>query len=109
MCVSYIPFYIITVCQPPGAILCVVEAGSSAGSAAGSHARWLLSSRNLIRLRSALAPGGVLTRALFDALDENGDCVLSREELEKVMEVAEDHAACRTRFSQATWADEWIR
>ena len=37
-CVNYIPFYIITVCQPPGAISCVVEAGSSAGSAAGHTA-----------------------------------------------------------------------
>ena len=38
MCVcKYIPFYIITVCQPPGAISCVVEAGSIAGS--GSIAR----------------------------------------------------------------------
>ncbi|EGB10307.1 hypothetical protein AURANDRAFT_52981 [Aureococcus anophagefferens] len=51
------------------------------GSAAGSHARWLLSSRNLIRLRSALAPGGVLTRALFDALDENGDRMLTADEI----------------------------
>ena len=36
MC-SYIPFYIITVCHPPGAISCVVEAGSIAGSAAAGH------------------------------------------------------------------------
>ncbi|KAH8063521.1 hypothetical protein JL722_2696 [Aureococcus anophagefferens] len=43
--------------------------------------RWLLSSRNLIRLRSALAPGGVLTRALFDALDENGDRMLTADEI----------------------------
>ena len=35
---KFIPFYIITVCHPPGAISCVVEAGSSAGSAAGHTA-----------------------------------------------------------------------
>lgn len=47
----------------------------------GSHARWLLSSKNATRLRSALAPGGVLTRALFDALDANGDRVLTAAEI----------------------------
>ena len=52
-----------------------------ASVAHGSHARWLLSKRNLVRLRSALAPGGVLTRALFDALDENGDRMLTAKEI----------------------------
>ena len=40
------------------------------------------SSRNLERLRSAVQPGGQLTRALFDALDEDGDRNLSVKEIE---------------------------
>ena len=38
MCKLLFLFYIITVCHPPGAISCVVEAGSIAGSAAGHTA-----------------------------------------------------------------------
>ena len=53
-----------------------------AENAPDSHARWLLSSRNLERLRSAVQPGGQLTRALFDALDEDGDRSLSVKEIE---------------------------
>ena len=54
-----------------------------AENAPDSHARWLLSSRNLERLRSAVQPGGQLTRALFDALDEDGDRSLSVKEIER--------------------------
>lgn len=50
-------------------------------SAGGSHARWLVSGENLRAVRQALQPGGLLTRALFDALDANGDRVLSASEL----------------------------
>ena len=53
-----------------------------AENAPDSHARWLLSSRNLERLRSAVQPGGQLTRALFDALDEDGDRILRVKEIE---------------------------
>ena len=38
LCKLIFLFYIITVCHPPGAISCVVEAGSIAGSAAGHTA-----------------------------------------------------------------------
>ena len=55
----------------------------SVDGAAGSHARWLLSSRNLQRLKSAVAPGGLLTRALFDALDADGDRSLTVAEIER--------------------------
>mmetsp|Transcript_17293 Transcript_17293/g.39863 ORF Transcript_17293/g.39863 Transcript_17293/m.39863 type:complete len:186 (+) Transcript_17293:1666-2223(+) len=37
------------------------------GKAGGSHARWLLSPDNHAQVREALQPGGMLTRAMFDA------------------------------------------
>lgn len=52
-----------------------------AKDAPDSHARWLLSSRNLERLRGAVQPGGQLTRALFDALDEDGNRHLTVDEI----------------------------
>lgn len=41
-------------------------------AAGGSHARWLVSAANHRAVRQALQPGGLLTRALFDALDVRG-------------------------------------
>ena len=38
-------------------------------AAGGSHARWLLSPENHAAIRSALLPGGMLTRAVFDSWD----------------------------------------
>ena len=52
-----------------------------AENAPDSHARWLLSSRNLERLRSGAA-GRAIDQALFDALDEDGDRSLSVKEIE---------------------------
>jgi 2,3-bisphosphoglycerate-dependent phosphoglycerate mutase len=41
-------------------------------AAGGSHARWLVSPENHLHVRKALQPGGMLTRALFEALDRDG-------------------------------------
>ena len=50
-------------------------------AAGGSHARWLVSAENLRAVREALQPGGLLTRALFDAMDRNGDRRLTADEI----------------------------
>eukprot|EP00562_Extubocellulus_spinifer_P031787 CAMPEP_0178723952 /NCGR_PEP_ID=MMETSP0699-20121125/25835_1 /TAXON_ID=265572 /ORGANISM="Extubocellulus spinifer, Strain CCMP396" /LENGTH=387 /DNA_ID=CAMNT_0020375095 /DNA_START=57 /DNA_END=1220 /DNA_ORIENTATION=- len=52
-------------------------------SAAGtSHARWMLSPENHHHVRKAISTGGMLTRALFDAMDTTRDGALCRTELE---------------------------
>lgn len=50
-------------------------------AAGGSHARWLVSAENHMAVRKALQDGGLLTRALFDAFDSDGDRKLSAEEI----------------------------
>ena len=42
-------------------------------AAGGSHSRWLVSHANHRAVRKALQQGGLLTRALFDALDVRGN------------------------------------
>ena len=49
----------------------------------GHSHRSLRSPRNLARLRSSLQSGGVLTRALFDALDADGDRSLTAAEIDR--------------------------
>uniref|UniRef100_A0A6U5DX17 Phosphoglycerate mutase n=1 Tax=Corethron hystrix TaxID=216773 RepID=A0A6U5DX17_9STRA len=56
-------------------------------SASGnSHARWLLSPQNLARVRDAVRPGGMLSRAMFDTIlalkDHDGDRKITPEQLE---------------------------
>ena len=52
------------------------------GVAAGtSHARWLISAENHYKVREAIQPGGTLTRALFDAMDADGNRNLKAEEM----------------------------
>jgi hypothetical protein len=51
-------------------------------AAGGSHARWLLSPANHIAIRKAIQPGGMLTRAVFDAWDVNNANTLSAAEME---------------------------
>jgi hypothetical protein len=51
-------------------------------AAGGSHARWLLSPENHASIRKAIQPGGMLTRAVLEAWDLNGDSELSVEEME---------------------------
>ena len=52
-------------------------------SAAGtSHARWMLSAENHHHVRKAISTGGMLTRALFDAMDTTRDGALCKAELE---------------------------
>ena len=51
-------------------------------AAGGSHARWLISAHNHHAVRNAIQPGGMLTRALFDALDADGDQTLTAVEIE---------------------------
>lgn len=50
-------------------------------AAGGSHARWLVSGENHRAVLQALQPGGLFARAFFDALDLNGDRVLTAEEI----------------------------
>ena len=50
-------------------------------AAGGSHARWLVSAANHRAVRKALQPGGLLTRALFDALDVRGQKRLSAADI----------------------------
>ena len=50
-------------------------------AAGGSHARWLVSAENHRAVRKALQHGGLLTRALFDAFDSDGDRKLTAEEI----------------------------
>mmetsp|Transcript_7340 Transcript_7340/g.23083 ORF Transcript_7340/g.23083 Transcript_7340/m.23083 type:complete len:81 (+) Transcript_7340:1285-1527(+) len=47
-----------------------------------SHARWLLSPENHQAVRSAVQPGGMLTRALFESWDTTGNRALSVAEIE---------------------------
>ena len=51
-------------------------------AAGGSHARWLVSSCNHRAVREAIRPGGMLTRALFEAMDMDGNGALTVRELE---------------------------
>lgn len=51
-------------------------------AAGGSHARWLVSAENHLAVRQALQPGGLLTRAFFDAFDSNGDRTLNQDEIQ---------------------------
>mmetsp|Transcript_18344 Transcript_18344/g.52503 ORF Transcript_18344/g.52503 Transcript_18344/m.52503 type:complete len:404 (+) Transcript_18344:70-1281(+) len=48
----------------------------------GSHARWMISSENHQIVRDAVSTGGMLTRALFDAMDVTQDRALCRAEIE---------------------------
>ena len=48
----------------------------------GSHARWMISSENHQIVRNAVSTGGMLTRALFDAMDVTQDKALCRAEIE---------------------------
>ena len=52
------------------------------GAAGGSHARWLLSPENHLSIRQAIQPGGILTRAVFDAWDVDGKGELTVAEME---------------------------
>mmetsp|Transcript_330 Transcript_330/g.1176 ORF Transcript_330/g.1176 Transcript_330/m.1176 type:complete len:403 (-) Transcript_330:50-1258(-) len=54
--------------------------GSAAG---GSHARWLLSHTNHHKIEAALQPGGMLTRALFESWDEDGNRSLTASEIRR--------------------------
>ena len=65
-------------------------------AAGGSHARWLVSAENHRCVRQALQPGGMLTRAIFDALDTDGDRILTAEEIRYgLRQFAEDmHLDC---------------
>lgn len=49
----------------------------------GSHARWMLSAANHQVVRDAVSTGGILTRALFDAMDTNRDNGLCAQEIEQ--------------------------
>ena len=51
-------------------------------AAGGSHARWLLSPENHAQIRDAVQSGGVLTRAVFDSWDRDGDRELTKAEIE---------------------------
>lgn len=51
-------------------------------AAGGSHARWLLSPENHLQIRKAVQPGGVLTRALFEAWDIKGKREITLHDLE---------------------------
>lgn len=50
-------------------------------AAGGSHARWLVSAENHRAVRKALQDGGLLTRALFDSFDSDGNGALTSEEI----------------------------
>lgn len=52
-------------------------------AAGGSHARWLVGAANHRAVRRALQPGGLLTRALFDALDARGTRRLTSEDINR--------------------------
>lgn len=59
-----------------------------------SHARWMLSSENHHAINKALSGGGTLTRALFDAIDHNGDREVTGLELEMgLKELRQDNYA----------------
>ena len=60
----------------------------------GSHARWMLSAENHYAVRTAVNPGGTLTRALFDAMGACRDLKLSGAQLEAgVRELMKDDEA----------------
>lgn len=52
------------------------------GAAGGSHARWLLSPENYAEIHEAIQPGGMLTRAIFESWDLDGNRELSASEIE---------------------------
>jgi hypothetical protein len=67
-------------------------------AAGGSHARWLLSAENHLHVREAIRPGGTLTRALFDAIDLDGNRELTAEEIDLgLKELLKDHDETRHR------------
>ena len=49
----------------------------------GSHARWMLSSENHMAIRQAISRGGLLTRALFDAMGAGPDLTITGADLEQ--------------------------
>ena len=49
----------------------------------GSHARWMLSSENHLAIRQAISRGGLLTRALFDAMGAGRDLTVTGADLEQ--------------------------
>ena len=60
-------------------------------AAGGSHARWMLSSENHAAVRKAVQRGGLLTRALFDAMGADKDLTISGRELDRgVRELSKD-------------------
>lgn len=60
-------------------------------AAGDSHARWMLSNENYHAVRDAVSEGGLLTRALFDAMGPCEDSKLSGAKLEAgVRELMED-------------------
>lgn len=59
----------------------------------GSHARWMLGPENHAAIRSALTPGGSLTRAIFDALGAGRDLTITGRDIEMgVRELMRDGA-----------------
>ena len=52
-------------------------------AAGGSHARWLLSPENHASIRTAIQPGGMLTRAVLDAWDVTSKGVLTVADIER--------------------------
>ena len=63
-------------------------------AAGGSHARWMLSAENHHAVRKAVSHGGMLTRALFDAMGAGRDLTLTGAELEQgVRELMKDDGA----------------
>lgn len=51
-------------------------------AAGGSHARWMLSAENHHAVRMAISKGGLLTRALFDAMGAGRDLTLTGAEID---------------------------
>ena len=61
-----------------------------------SHARWMLSAENHHAVAAAHKPGGTLTRALFDAMDHDGDREITGAEMEAgLRELRRDSSAAR--------------
>lgn len=66
-------------------------------AAGGSHARWMLSAENHAAVRKAVQRGGLLTRALFDAMGAGKDLTISGRDLERgVQELSREgpHVDC---------------
>jgi len=60
----------------------------------GSHARWMLSAENHHAVRKAVNPGGILTRALFDAMGAGKDLYITGAQLEQgVRDLMKDEGA----------------